>query len=155
MLLSLTIGNLACVHTHTYSSFRSNGAAAVAAARVYRHSRLDKNSAGFRDSELEALYERETGATASRFANTQSNKLRGIGNRRSARSRAKPHTRAPWLRGGFYFSCPRVRCARYTSSRLAHDFVTIAPFYSRRRPALTTQPRPRSESQYNPRYINL
>lgn len=100
-------------------------------------------------------FTRETGATASRFANTQSNKLRGIGNRRSARSRAKPHTRAPWLRGGFYFSCPRVRCARYTSSRLAHDFVTIAPFYSRRRPALTTQPRPRSESQYNPRYINL
>lgn len=67
------------MHTHTRDSFGSNGAAAATAARTYRHSRLDKNSAGLRDSELEALYERR--GPRRHVSRIRSNKLRGIGNR--------------------------------------------------------------------------
>lgn len=117
VLLSLTIGDLARVYTRIgTSSFGSNGAAAAttAATRVYRHSRLDKNSAGFRDSELEALY-RERRGLQRHVSRIQSNKLRGIGNRRSVRSRAQD----PYALSRLYFPCSRVyiRRARYTTAR--------------------------------------
>jgi len=133
VLLSLTIGDLTCVYTHTYGSFRSNGAAAT---RVYRHSRLDKNSAGLRDSELEALYERDGGhGVTFREYRAINYAVSVIG---AARARALNPVRGSRPHSRLYFPCPRVRRARYTSTRLAYDFVTIALFCSRQRSALTT-----------------
>jgi len=117
------------VRTHTCDSFGSNGAAAATtAARAYRHSRLNKNSAELRDSELEALYERR--GPRRHVLQIRSNKLRDIDNRRRAHSRAKSRVRA-LVR--LYFLCSRV-CTpcisvRYTGTRLPTTLLRSLRFF--------------------------
>jgi len=121
------------VRIHTCNSFDSNGAAATV-AKAYRHSRLDKNSAGFRDSELEALYKRR--GPRRHVSWIRSNKLRGIGNRHRARSRAKPRTRAhsPLFP---MFTCTRcMRKVHRDCPRLCYDCSVLLG--GSRRSALTT-----------------
>lgn len=107
------------VRTYTCGSFGLNGAA----ARAYLHSRLDKNLARLRDSELEAFYERR--GPRRHVSRIQSNKLRGIGNQGSRAQSPSVHA----LR--FAACSPLFSVSTCTSSNvhmIIYDFVTIALF---------------------------
>lgn len=112
---------LVYVRTHTCGSFGLNGAA----ARAYLHSRLDKNLARLRDSELGAFYERR--GPRRHVSRIQSNKLRGIGNQRS-------RAQSPFVRALRFAACsplfPVSTCTSNNVHMIIHDSVTTAPFCS-------------------------